>query len=139
PALPSRSPVSLLAPMALLATAAVEVTILGRWPDYKPWLVPAVAVPAGLAAVALLVLFVRRTAAARYTAVALGVGLAALLLPTFVWSNSVLARSGNGTLPAAGPPGALGGFGGPMRNGGTPPAGAPAFRDDGAAFPPDGT
>ncbi len=140
--LSQRSWLAVIAPVAIGATALLELKILGYSPDYKSWLVPVVAAGAGISMLTLLVVAVRRVPSTRVTVAALTLGVAALLLPTAVWSNAVIAQAGNGTLPSANVSGAqqAGGFGG--QRDGTPPQGnfQPGANDGTRPqFQPDGT
>ncbi|WP_435208765.1 ArnT family glycosyltransferase [Micromonospora sp. bgisy143] len=118
----------------LAATLAVTVwwawVLLGRSPDWYPWLRTVVLV-AGLLGAALLLLAARLP---RWLVpVALGVGAAAALAGPAAYAAQTAATPHTGSIPSAGPAGA-GGFGrGP---GGRPPGGM-AFPGDGQ-FPGDG-
>ena len=94
---------ALLGPVALLATAALEVVILRRTPDYNGWLVPVVLAAAGISSAVLLHAILRPPADRRRVAAALGVALGALLLPPLFWTSTVLADPVNGTLPFVAP------------------------------------
>ncbi|MEU6662999.1 glycosyltransferase family 39 protein [Streptomyces sp. NPDC046821] len=92
-------------PTAVASTAAWSALCAARYPTFEPFLAP-VAVALGAAALTLLGLS-RRSAgrARRRTAVlGLGVGLAAMLLPSAVWAASVLDPTyGHSGMGAAGP------------------------------------
>jgi 4-amino-4-deoxy-L-arabinose transferase-like glycosyltransferase len=110
------SRLALFAPVALLATAIVEVIILRRTPSYQPWLAPTVLASVGVCVVILVVMALRRSRNGTRVALTLAVALGALLLPPLFWSSTALANPTNGTLPSAGPQmadvGGNGGFGG---------------------------
>jgi hypothetical protein len=89
--------------LALAATAALQVHLLHREHFLRPW-VPALIALAALMLVALL-------ARARWTPLALAVGLGALLVAPAAYSTTLWARPTDGTFPAAGPR-AAGSYGG---------------------------
>ncbi|HEX9039040.1 MAG TPA: glycosyltransferase family 39 protein [Ktedonobacterales bacterium] len=114
-----------LLPAALLVTAAIQAYILASFPAYASWMTPVILVVALLAAA---ILGIRRAAtlglitlpawAGGWTPTpvlpraALGLALAALLLPSLVWSGVSVAQGAGGTLPHAGPTAAVNTLGG---------------------------
>ncbi|MEV1015459.1 glycosyltransferase family 39 protein [Micromonospora sp. NPDC049801] len=126
----------LAATATLAATLAVTVwwawVLLGRSPDWYPWLRAVVLVP-GLLGAALLLLTVRLP---RWLgAVALGVGAAAALAGPAAYAAQTAATPHTGSIPSAGPA-VAGGFGRGGFPGGRPPGGM-AFPGRGQ-FPGDG-
>ncbi|MEU7927022.1 glycosyltransferase family 39 protein [Micromonospora sp. NPDC049107] len=126
----------LAATATLAATLAVTVwwawVLLGRSPDWYPWL-RAVVLVAGLLGAALLLLTVRLP---RWLgAVALGVGAAAALAGPAAYAAQTAATPHTGSIPSAGPA-VAGGFGRGGFPGGRPPGGM-AFPGRGQ-FPGDG-
>ncbi|MFY1615049.1 ArnT family glycosyltransferase [Micromonospora sp. WMMD736] len=126
----------LAATATLAATLAITVwwawTLLGRSPDWYPWLRWAVLV-AGLLGAALLLSTVRLP---RWLgAVALGVGAAAALAGPAAYAAQTAATPHTGSIPSAGPA-VAGGFGRGGFPGGRPPGGM-AF-PGGGQFPGDG-
>ncbi|MFI5925559.1 ArnT family glycosyltransferase [Micromonospora sp. NPDC051543] len=126
----------LAATATLAATLAVTVwwawVLLGRSPDWYPWLRTVVLV-AGLLGAALLLLTVRLP---RWLgAVALGVGAAAALAGPAAYAAQTAATPHTGSIPSAGPA-VAGGFGRGGFPGGRPPGGM-AFPGRGQ-FPGDG-
>ncbi|MGC4855195.1 ArnT family glycosyltransferase [Micromonospora sp. DT4] len=113
----------LAATATLAATLAVTVwwawVLLGRSPDWYPWL-RAVVLVAGLLGAALLLLAVRLP---RWLVpVVLGVGAAAALAGPAAYAAQTAATPHTGSIPSAGPP-AAGGFGRGGFPGGRPPGG----------------
>ncbi|MGC4770649.1 ArnT family glycosyltransferase [Micromonospora sp. DT44] len=113
----------LAATATLAATLAVTVwwawVLLGRSPDWYPWL-RAVVLVAGLLGAALLLLAVRLP---RWLgAVALGVGAAAALAGPAAYAAQTAATPHTGSIPSAGPA-VAGGFGRGGFPGGRPPGG----------------
>ncbi|MGV9213090.1 ArnT family glycosyltransferase [Micromonospora sp. RB23] len=126
----------LAATATLAGTLAVTVwwawTLLGRSPDWYPWLRTAVLV-AGLLGAALLLLAVRLP---RWLgAVALGVGAAAALAGPAAYAAQTAGTPHTGSIPSAGPA-VAGGFGRGGFPGGRPPGGM-GFPGRGQ-FPGDG-
>ncbi|MCX5064648.1 glycosyltransferase family 39 protein [Micromonospora lupini] len=126
----------LAATVTLAATLAVTVwwawVLLGRSPDWYPWLRTAVLV-AGLLGAALLLLAARLP---RWLApVALGVGAAAALAGPAAYAAQTAATPHTGSIPSAGPA-VAGGFGRGGFPGGRPPGGM-AF-PGGGQFPGGG-
>jgi len=129
------NPLAAAALAAVLAVTALwSAVLLGRSPDWQPWLRPAVLV-VGLGAAAALVLagmLPRRVATVVAT-----IGLIGALAGPAAYAVETAATPHAGAIPSAGPavlgggPGGRGGFaGGPPAGGlgggnGTPPAGAP--------------
>ena len=97
------SRVALLAPAALLATAALEAAILRRTPDYNAWLVPVVLVAAGACSAVLIYEALRPARDPRRVAAALAVTVGALLLPPLFWTSIALEDPLNATLPFVAP------------------------------------
>lgn len=106
-----------LLPVALLVTAAVQVHILGDYPDWQRRLMPLVIGLSGVLALALVAgRLLRRMQVLRSPALALALGIPALLAAPAVWAGVSVWNGTNSTLPAAGP--SAGGFGMPGGNGG---------------------
>jgi len=106
-----------LAPLAIAAAVATELTVLGDYSGQLAWLPPVLLVLCGAAAVALAA---RVPRGVRHVAV--GVAVAALLLAPGAWAFDTLGRTLNGTFPEGGPANvqSAGGFGGMGRMGGPP-------------------
>jgi 4-amino-4-deoxy-L-arabinose transferase-like glycosyltransferase len=105
-----------LLPVALLVTAAVQVQILADYPDWQRRLVPLVLGLSGVLALALVAgRLLPRLRVLRTPALALALGVPALLAAPAVWAGVSVWNGTNTTLPAAGP--AEGGFGMPNRAG----------------------
>jgi hypothetical protein len=118
-----------LLPAALLVSAATQAYILASFPAYATWMTPLILAIALLAAAVLaihravtlgLVTLPEWASGWLHTPVlpraALGLALAALLLPSLVWSGVSVAQAAGGSsgaLPHAGPASATTGFGGP--------------------------
>jgi hypothetical protein len=132
-----------LLPAALLITAAVQGYILASFPAYATWLTPLVL---GVALLAAAILAMRRAVTLGLVALpawagawahtpilpraALGLALAALLLPSLIWSGVSVTQAASSPLPHAGPAatiafGGPGGFGGRGFPGGQRPFGPP--------------
>ncbi|MEU8165377.1 glycosyltransferase family 39 protein [Micromonospora sp. NPDC049004] len=126
----------LAATATLAATLAVTVwwawVLLGRSPDWYPWLRTAVLV-AGLLAAALILLAARLPR--RLVSVVLGVGAAAALAGPAAYAAQTAATPHTGSIPSAGPA-VAGGFGRGGFPGGRPPGGM-AF-PGGGQVPGDG-
>jgi len=110
----------------LVLTAITAYYLLGRAPDWPPWLRYAVLAVAAAAAAGIILapwIAVRRPASAAVAAAAL---LAAIAAP-LAYSAQTAATPHGGALPTAGPAGRGGGFGGPgrfARRTGQPPPGS---------------
>jgi 4-amino-4-deoxy-L-arabinose transferase-like glycosyltransferase len=109
-----------LLPAAIVATAAVQMHILGDYPDWRGRLAPVVLGLGGVLAVALVVARLRPSLRVlRSPALALTLGVPALLAAPAAWAGvSVWQDGGNTNLPAAGP--SERGFGMPGGRGGPP-------------------
>jgi 4-amino-4-deoxy-L-arabinose transferase-like glycosyltransferase len=98
-----------LLPLALVATAAVQIKILGDYPTWRDRLVPAIAILGGGVALGLLLGQLRWFSHLRsgWIARALAVaGVLTLLIAPATWSGITVAdANSNATLPAAGPAG----------------------------------
>ncbi|HLJ66828.1 MAG TPA: glycosyltransferase family 39 protein [Chloroflexota bacterium] len=145
---------SWLAPFVLLASALVEIHILGYYPDWSRWLAPLVAGGTVVAAAALIVTRVRwrRISPSRrriMAPAALGAGVLALLLTPAIWAEYTVAHAAGSLVPSAGPQAQGGfGFGGGRPHfrsggrfffgGGSPPPGGPGFAPPGSTFPRGG-
>jgi 4-amino-4-deoxy-L-arabinose transferase-like glycosyltransferase len=106
-----------LLPVALLATAAVQVHILGDYPDWERRLMPLVlGLSGGLALALVMARLMRRLRVFRNPALALALGVPALLAAPAVWAGVSVWNGTNTTLPAAGP--SMDGFGMPGGGGG---------------------
>jgi 4-amino-4-deoxy-L-arabinose transferase-like glycosyltransferase len=138
--------------LGVVVTAIWAIVLLGRTPSWEPWLVPVIAVAAGVSAVGLLMpaRMVRRLSAA-IAVIALVAGLAGPV----AYSAQTIGSAHTGSVPSAGPssaggggpgggafarggagtfPSAGGGFSAP--GGGTRPSGGGAFSRSGrGAFP----
>ncbi|GAA3001055.1 ArnT family glycosyltransferase [Actinokineospora diospyrosa] len=129
-----------LLPLAVAVTAAWTFIVVSRtpsWHGWTRWVVVALAVAAigGLVAAKL--------GAAAWGRPALAIGLVAVLLTPAVWSTAAAAEaSGNGVIPAAGPPDAgFGGFPGAGRGpgaGGLPGGAQPPGFPGSGQFPGGG-
>ncbi|MGS2617371.1 ArnT family glycosyltransferase [Micromonospora sp. LZ34] len=123
---------------AIAVTAWWSWTLLGRSPDWYPWLRTAVLV-AGLAAAALLVLADRRFR--RLAPVALALGAAAALAGPAAYAGQTAGTPHTGSIPSAGPA-VRGGFGPGGGPGGQPPgagrAGQPPAGPGAGQLPADG-
>ncbi|MGW2594558.1 ArnT family glycosyltransferase [Streptomyces sp. NPDC001515] len=127
-----------------VATACWAYVLLGRTPDYLPWLRPTVLVAGLLAALGLL--FVSHLGR-RLALLTVGVGLAASLAAPTAYSLSTLDTGHQGSIVTAGPSG--GGMGGPGggpggggaggRGGMRPPGGQGTQQGGGMGMPPTGT
>ncbi len=115
-----------LLPVALLATAAIQVSFLGGYPDWSSWLNPLVITGTAIAALILIAGRLRLSilvaperllsVTPRVALAAAAIGVAALLSAPTTWA-AISVADGNGSqwLPQAGPtnsPGGGGGFGG---------------------------
>jgi 4-amino-4-deoxy-L-arabinose transferase-like glycosyltransferase len=113
----------------LVLTAITAYYLLGRAPDWSPWLRYAVLAVAAAAAAGIVLapwIAVRRPASAALAAAAL---LAAIAAP-LAYSAQTAATPHSGALPTAGPGGRGGGFGGPGRFAGRPGQAPPgSFRN----------
>ena len=121
----------------VMVTAGVAVLLLGRTPDWQPWLRPVVVLAGGVAVVALLVRHYVAGAGRPLAATAVAAGLLAILAGSGAYALTPLSTS-FGMGPAAGPATA-GGPGGPGGGPGFGPAampGGPATAPD--AFGPTG-
>jgi 4-amino-4-deoxy-L-arabinose transferase-like glycosyltransferase len=94
--------------LGVVATAAWSIVLLGRTPSWEPWLVPVIAVAAGLAAVGLLM---PARVAGRLTAATAVVALVACLAGPVAYSAQTIGSAHTGSTPSAGPELAGGGFG----------------------------
>jgi 4-amino-4-deoxy-L-arabinose transferase-like glycosyltransferase len=122
-----------LAPVAVVVGAGVELAVLHDYSGQLTWLAPLLGALVALAAVVLAV-----ASAGRVRTLALATALAALLIAPAAWSLDTLGYAASGTFPAGGPQSASaqgpGGPGGPGRFGGRPGFG-PGARS-GAGRPP---
>ncbi|MDG4758265.1 glycosyltransferase family 39 protein [Micromonospora sp. WMMD710] len=126
----------LAATVTLAGTLAVTVwwawVLLGRSPDWYPWLRVVVLV-AGLLGAALLLLVTRLPR--RFVPVVLGLGVAAALTGPAAYAAQTASTPHTGSIPSAGPA-VQGGFGRGGFPGGRPPGGMQFPR--GGQFPGDG-
>jgi 4-amino-4-deoxy-L-arabinose transferase-like glycosyltransferase len=104
-----------LLPVVLLATAAVQVSLLRPYPNWSSWLDPLILSATIAASIVLVAGRMRRPARLRrtlrlWTPLAVVVGLLALLAAPAAWSVYTTTQGGGGMTPAAGP--SAGGFGG---------------------------
>jgi 4-amino-4-deoxy-L-arabinose transferase-like glycosyltransferase len=114
-----------LLPLALVATAAVQVYVLAAYPSWSRWMTPLIV---GLCALAVIVLIVARLRptisegmrGARYLVPALSVGVLALLIAPTVWASFSVIQNVEAQIPTAGPSqeGGFRGFGGGGGNAG---------------------
>ncbi len=111
-----RFPARIVLAVVVAGSAVWSCVLLGRTPDWNPWLRPAVLVAGGLAALGLLV-GLRRYAVGRAAAV---VALAAVLAGPLSYSVATASTGQEGSIPSAGPAG-QGGFGGGSGGMGGPP------------------
>ncbi|MFF9339317.1 MULTISPECIES: ArnT family glycosyltransferase [unclassified Streptomyces] len=109
-------------------------TLLGRTPEYLPWLRWTVLVAGAVAAPGLLV---AGRADRRLGLAAAGLGLAAGLAGPFAYTLETLSTGHQGSIVTAGPSGA--GFGGRGPGGGGPPMDGGDGGRNGGAQPPNGT
>ncbi|MER6551746.1 glycosyltransferase family 39 protein [Streptomyces sp. NPDC001725] len=120
--------------VTVAATAVWSYVLLGRTPDYVPWLRWAVLAGGLVAAVGLLLV---ARLGRRLTLGAVGLGLAASLAGPTVYTISTLNTGHQGSIVTAGPSaGGMGGPGGGM-GGGRPP-GQGAQQDGGQGMPQGG-
>jgi 4-amino-4-deoxy-L-arabinose transferase-like glycosyltransferase len=120
-------------PLALLAAAAVQAHILSYFPAWNSWLSPLILGGTAIAGMVLLVARFQHRIPRMASLAAVAVGLAALLLTPFIWSEYSVAHASTDAIPSAGPP-AAGGFGG--FGGGRPPFGGGRFGGAGGFGPP---
>ncbi len=92
-----------LLPLALVGTAAVEAAILSDFPAWSRWLTPPVVGLCLVAAAVLAVARLLRRADRPLSALAVAVGVAALLLAPAAWACTPLCYGGDAALPYAGP------------------------------------
>ncbi|CAA7601980.1 Dolichyl-phosphate-mannose-protein mannosyltransferase [Acididesulfobacillus acetoxydans] len=91
-------------PVALAATAALQVFILSGYSTWSAWLTPVAAGVSGLCALALVIGKVRsRTEPARGTRFIAAAALSALLVAPAVWSLTPMMYGTNASSPTAGP------------------------------------
>ena len=116
-----------LAPAAIVAGVACEVTVLHQYPGQLAWLVPVLIVVGAGAALAL-----GASADHSLRTAALGCGVAALLIGPGIWAVDTLGYATNETFPSGGPQSALnagfaggGGPAGGFTAGGTGASGGP--------------
>lgn len=133
-------------PIALAATAVVQLGILGDYQEWSARLATPIAA-ACIGAVLVLVILRRadrsRRAVLRVATLAATVGLAALLVVPTVWAGVTVTDGNTGNLPVAGPPErGNGGFGGPGGGGGNNQNGGGTRQDNAApgryTVPPTG-
>jgi 4-amino-4-deoxy-L-arabinose transferase-like glycosyltransferase len=93
---------ALITPVAFIATAVFEVSVMRVSDDYATWLQPLVVAGVALGCLAW-VLAMRRPTFKRFAAPALALSLAAVLLPPAAWSYSVIGERGNANLPYVAP------------------------------------
>jgi 4-amino-4-deoxy-L-arabinose transferase-like glycosyltransferase len=103
-----------LLPAVLLATAAVQVSLLQPYPDWSRWLVPLILCATIGASIVLVAGRLRHPAPLRravrlWTPLAAIVGMLALLAAPAAWSVYTTTQGGGGMTPVAGP--SAGGFG----------------------------
>ncbi|MFZ5917885.1 MAG: glycosyltransferase family 39 protein [Chloroflexota bacterium] len=92
-----------LLPLALIATAAVQIAILNPFPEWGRWLSPLVGGLGVAAAVGLTVARLVGQMDRRWPLVAAGVGVLALLVAPAVWAAMPVWHGGDANLPYAGP------------------------------------
>ncbi|GAA2759015.1 ArnT family glycosyltransferase [Actinopolymorpha rutila] len=119
-----RLPARIVLAVVVVGSAVWSYVLLGRTPDWNPWLRPAVLAAGGVAALGLLA-GTRRYAVARVAAV---VAMAAVLAGPLSYSVATASTGQGGSIPSAGPAG-QGGQGGP--GGGPGGMGGPGMRRDG--------
>ncbi|MFJ7064310.1 glycosyltransferase family 39 protein [Streptomyces sp. NPDC101115] len=103
-----RFPASAALAAAVAVTAVWGWTLLGRTPDWLPWLRWAVLVAGGLAALGLLLAVRLGGGARRFGLAAAGLGLAAGLAGPFAYTLATLADGHQGSIVTAGPAGTAG-------------------------------
>jgi 4-amino-4-deoxy-L-arabinose transferase-like glycosyltransferase len=114
-------------PLAVVATAGWAVVLLGRTPDFAPWLSPLIIAGAALGAAGL---WIGATLRQRtVTLVAAAIAGATLLAGPTAYALTTVANPSSGSLASAGPTSAGGAFGGP--GGGSGPGGASSTSIDG--------
>ena len=115
-----------LLPLALIATAAEQISILTGYPDWGRWMIPLIAVLCLLTVAALispriLLRFTRNERVPRLLMPALALGLVALMIGPALWAAIPIFQGTESDLPIAGPPfgrdGSMGSFQ-PTANGG---------------------
>jgi 4-amino-4-deoxy-L-arabinose transferase-like glycosyltransferase len=111
-----------------LAVAAEVAWAFFLWRDYGgflPWARDLLVVAGAVAVVALVVARLSHRARTRLVTMALGTGVAAILVAPATWAASVLdvSYAGSSFNATAGPAGAMGGFGGGGQRAGVPAAG----------------
>ncbi|MEU1364972.1 glycosyltransferase family 39 protein [Streptomyces sp. NPDC005803] len=128
--------------VTVAVTAYWAYVLLGRTPDYQPWLRRAVLVTGIVGALGLLLV---SRLGRRPALVAVGLGLAASLAGPAAYTVSTLNTGHQGSIVTAGPsaggmggPGGMGGRGGPG-GGGMQPPGQGNQRGGGTGQPPTGT
>jgi 4-amino-4-deoxy-L-arabinose transferase-like glycosyltransferase len=96
-----------LLPLALIVTAAVQLSMLGSYPAWGQWMIPLIATLCGLSALALLVarLFPRIRINTRYLIPALCVGILAVFIAPATWSAISVIQNTESSSPTAGPTG----------------------------------
>ncbi len=94
-----------LLPVALLATAAWQIKVLGGYPQWSNWLTPLLVAGTLIAVVGLIITRLPGVGPlARWSSGFLGASVVALLLSPVAWSvTPVLAGPSNASLPVAGP------------------------------------
>ncbi len=97
---------------ALVATVIWSVILLGRTPDWFPWLRPLVAVSGALGALAILALPWLRKLPKLAIGLAIGLGLGAALIAPLFSTIATAATPHSGAIPSV-TPSPSGGFGGP--------------------------
>ncbi len=92
-----------LLPIAFVATAAEQMSLLSRYPSWSSWLTPLIAVSIGVAIVLALVRFLPRLPMARNALVTLvSVGTLVLLVAPSIWGGVVVVSGTAQNLPQAG-------------------------------------
>ena len=101
-----------LLPVALLASAAIQLQLLTPYPDWSSWLTPTV-LAMSLASTGCLVLGQFWRSARIWTPIAVCLGALVLLAAPTAWSVDTTISGGGGMIPTAGPSASsAGGFGG---------------------------
>ncbi|MBA2396506.1 MAG: glycosyltransferase family 39 protein [Ktedonobacteraceae bacterium] len=94
-----------LLPLALLATAAVQLSMLSSYPTWAQWMIPLIGILCILAALVLLIarFLPRIRLDTRYLVPILSVGVLALLIAPATWSAISVIQNNESSSPTAGP------------------------------------
>ena len=92
-----------LLPLALLATAALQIYFVRGYAGWSAWLVPIIGVGTALAVLSLLIGRVRRSDLRRWGRIGLIMGVLSLAIAPTAWATTPVFGSGNATMPQATP------------------------------------